>query len=218
VLWVAYAYNGLDGYAYVFPKTAHVNVGIGCLLSHFDREVDAAPYALQERFVSTLVERGVLHGRSDRHCFTPFLIPVGGPLPRAWSGRVLFAGDAGGFVNAITAEGIYYAMASGELAGRAIAAHRHLGPDPAGRAYERAWRSEFGAELSDAVLIQRHAFANHSRVRDAIRTVATSGGVRDAILRYVQGAVTYRSLRRRLLLRFPLTIWRMARQRAAAAL
>jgi geranylgeranyl reductase family protein len=218
VLWVAYAYNGLDGYAYVFPKTAHVNVGIGCLLSHFDREVDAAPYALQERFVSTLVERGVLHGRSDRHCFTPFLIPVGGPLPRAWSGRVLFAGDAGGFVNAITAEGIYYAMASGELAGRAIAAHRHLGPDPAGRAYERAWRSEFGAELSDAVLIQRHAFANHSRVRDAIRTVATSAGVRDAILRYVQGAVTYRSLRRRLFLRFPLTIWRMARQRAAAAL
>ncbi len=38
VLWVAYAYNGLDGYAYVFPKTAHVNVGIGCLLSHFDQQ------------------------------------------------------------------------------------------------------------------------------------------------------------------------------------
>ncbi len=64
----------------------------------------------------------MLHGRSDRQCFTPFLIPVGGPLPRAWHGRILFAGDAGGFVNAITAEGIYYAMASGELAGRAIAA------------------------------------------------------------------------------------------------
>ncbi len=35
VLWVAYAYQGLDGYAYIFPKTHHVNVGIGCLLSHF---------------------------------------------------------------------------------------------------------------------------------------------------------------------------------------
>jgi geranylgeranyl reductase family protein len=219
VLWVAYAYNGLDGYAYVFPKTAHVNVGIGCLLSHFDREVDAAPYALQERFVSSLVERGVLQGRSDRRCFTPFLIPVGGPLPRTWLGRVMFAGDAGGFVNAVTAEGIYYAMASGELAGRAIAVHRDRGPDAAGRAYEHAWRSEFGAELSDSVLIQRHAFANHARVRDAITTVASSKGVRDAILGYVQGTVTYRSLRRRLLLRFPLTIWRVARRpRAAAAL
>ena len=36
-------------------------------------------------------------------------------------GRVLVAGDAGGFVNAYTAEGIYYAMVSGDLAARAIA-------------------------------------------------------------------------------------------------
>ena len=220
VLWVAYAYNGLDGYAYVFPKTAHVNVGIGCLLSHFDQQVDAAPYALQEHFVSSLTERGVLHGRSDRQCFTPFLIPVGGPLPRAWHGRVLFAGDAGGFVNAITAEGIYYAMASGELAGRALAVHRkHRSPDAVGRAYEHAWRAEFGAELADAVLIQRHAFASHARVRDAIAAVASMRGVSNAILEYFQGRLSYRSLRRRLLLRFPLTLWRMARQhRAAAAL
>src|SRR5262245_945778 len=219
VLWVAYAYNGLDGYAYVFPKTAHVNVGIGCLLSHFDREVGDAPYALQDRFVSSLVERGVLDGRPDRRCFTPFLTPVGGSLPRTWSGRVIIAGDTGEFRNAVTAEGIYSAMASGELAGRALAEHRDLGPEAVGRAYEQAWRSEFGAELSDAVLIQRHAFANHARVREAIATVASSTGVRDAILRYVQGTLTYGSLRRRLLLRFPLTIWRMARrQRAAAAL
>jgi geranylgeranyl reductase family protein len=220
VLWVAYAYNGLDGYAYVFPKTAHVNVGIGCLLSHFDQEVDASPYALQEHFVSSLTERGVLHGRSDRQCFTPFLIPVGGPLPRAWHGRILFAGDAGGFVNAITAEGIYYAMASGELAGHAVAArHAQGAPNVAGLAYERAWRTEFGAELADAVLIQRHAFASHARVREAIAGVASMRGVSDAILQYFQGKLSYRSLRRRLLLRFPLTLWRMARQhRAAAAL
>jgi geranylgeranyl reductase family protein len=218
VLWVAYAYNGLDGYAYVFPKTAHVNVGIGCLLSHFDEHVDTPPYALQEQFVSSLTERGVLQGRSDRQCFTPFLIPVGGPLPRAWHGRILFAGDAGGFVNAITAEGIYYAMASGELAGRALAAnHGRQAPSAAGRAYERAWRSEFGAELADALLIQRHAFGSHARVRNAIAAVASMQGVSDAILKYFQGKRSYRSLRRRLLLRFPLTLWRMAREHRAAA-
>jgi len=218
VLWVAYAYNGLDGYAYVFPKTAHVNVGIGCLLSHFDQQVETAPYALQEQFVSSLTERGVLHGRSDRQSFTPFLIPVGGPLPRAWHGRILFAGDAGGFVNAITAEGIYYAMASGELAGRALAAHHgRQAPNAVGHAYEHAWRSEFGAELADAVLIQRHAFGSHTRVRDAIAAVASMRGVSGAILKYFQGTLSYRSLRRRLLLRFPLTLWRMARQHRAAA-
>jgi flavin-dependent dehydrogenase len=98
VLWVAYAYNGLDGYAYVFPKTKHVNVGIGCLLSHFDDQVTARPYELQSSFVSSLVDRDVLHGASDRGSFTPFLIPVGGPHSRAPQGPVRVARDAGGVV------------------------------------------------------------------------------------------------------------------------
>jgi geranylgeranyl reductase family protein len=120
VLWMAYAHGGLDGYAYIFPKVRHVNVGIGCVLAHFDAHVETRPYDLQRAFVSSLVERGVLEGHSDPSTFTPFLIPVGGPLPRGAYGRVLFAGDAGGFVHAITAEGIYYAMVTGDLAARAI--------------------------------------------------------------------------------------------------
>ena len=61
---------------------------------------------------------------------------------------MLFAGDAGGFVNGITAEGIYYAMVSGDLAARAL-----LGAGPS--AYERLWTREIGGELRDAVLVQR---------------------------------------------------------------
>ncbi len=231
VLWVAYAYGGLDGYAYVFPKAHHVNVGIGCLLSHFDREVTDAPYTLQEAFVRSLVGRNVLAGRSDRTCFTPFLIPVGGPLPRAVEGRVLFTGDAGGFVNAITAEGLYYAMVSGELAASAIVAAGRGGarggsgleltyvnsrPDPAGVQFERAWRAEIGAELSDAVLVQRHLFSSHARVRHAIAAARTMPGVTRPILQYFQGAMSYRALRRRLLMKCPLTLWRMARDQRAA--
>jgi hypothetical protein len=37
------------------------------------------------------------------------------------------------------------------------------------------------------------------------------------MLQYFPGKLSYRSLRRRLLLRFPLTLWRMARQHRAAA-
>jgi geranylgeranyl reductase family protein len=212
VLWVAYAYQGLDGYAYVFPKTRHVNVGIGCLLSHFDAHVTAAPYALQERFVSTMVDRGWLSGRSDRRSFTPFLIPVGGPLRRAWHGRVLFAGDAGGFVHAVTAEGIYYAMVTGELAAQAILATREA-PEGAGRAYERLWRREIGAELADAVLIQQYLFASHARVGRVVNGAAVAPAMTAAILAYVRGELPYSTLRRRMLVRFPLTVFRMARER-----
>ncbi len=69
-------------------------------------------------FVDELRRSGVVEGASARANFTPFLIPVGGPLRRPGRGRVLLAGDAGGFVNGFTAEGIYYAMVSGELAAR----------------------------------------------------------------------------------------------------
>ena len=210
VLWVAYAYNGLDGYAYVFPKVRHVNVGIGCLLAHFKGEVPERPYELQRQFVHSLVGAGVLHGESDRRHFTPFLIPVGGPLRRAHAGRVLFAGDAGGFVNAITAEGIYYAMVAGELAGQALARARGGGVRSVGRAYDRAWRSEIGVELSDAVRVQRFLFHSHPRVAGAIRAAASRRWLVDLILKYVRGDMGYHALRRRLLLRFPLAIWQMA--------
>jgi geranylgeranyl reductase family protein len=221
VLWIAYAHEGLDGYAYVFPKVHHVNVGIGCVLSHFDEAVDEAPYALQTQFVSSLVARGVLAGASDRRTFTPFLIPVGGPLPRAAHGRVLFAGDAGGFVHAITAEGIYYALASGELAGRAIAgAMAGAGADAAPRravdAYERAWRRELGPELRDAVLVQKYLFSSHARVANVIEGASASAALTALILDYFKGRVSYGTLRRRMMLRFPMTIVRLATQTAAS--
>lgn len=216
VLWVAYAYRGLDGYAYVFPKTAHVNVGIGCLLSHFKGEMPGRPYALQERFVASLAGAGVLSGRSDRRHFTPFLIPVSGPLQPAGRGPVLFAGDAGGFVNAITAEGIYYAMVSGELAGRAMAASQ--APGAAGRAYDQAWRGEIGAELADSVRVQRYLFGKHDRVNRAVRALAADDGLVEDILAYTRGDLSYRTLRRRVVMKFPMSALRLVRQRLSGFL
>jgi geranylgeranyl reductase family protein len=216
VLWVAYARDGLDGYAYVFPKARHVNVGIGCLLSHFDAHVEAHPYELQQDFVRSLVACDVLEGRSDRASFTPFLIPVGGPLRRTWAGRVLFAGDAGGFVNAITAEGIYYAMVSGELAAQAVAQARKGGrPDAIGRRYERLWRKELGSELRDATLLQRYLFSNHDRVARVVRGAAGMRWFTDMILAYTRGERSYATVRRTVLWRFPATALKLARERFA---
>ena len=214
VLWVAYAHEGLDGYAYIFPKTRHVNVGIGCLVSDYRADRPGRPYDLQARFVSSLVSRGALDGRSDRASFTPYLIPVGGPLARTWTDRVLFAGDAGGFVHAVTAEGIYYAMVSGELAGAAIAARRD---DPAavGLAYERAWRREIGAELSDAVRLQRLVFSRKARIGRGINALVERPALVRQLLNYVKGQMSYRTLRWRIIAGFPTTAWRL--RKAASA-
>src|SRR3982751_4296503 len=157
-LSVFYGYGGAHGYAYIFPKREHVNVGIGYVLPYFKERVDVTPYDLQQQFVGALRDRGVMDGASDRAHFTPFLIPIGGPLATTAQGRVLLAGDAGGFVNGFSAEGIYYAMVTGDLAAGAVLDARREGvvsPARARRAYVRAWRREIGAELRDSVIIQK---------------------------------------------------------------
>jgi geranylgeranyl reductase family protein len=208
-VWIAYAYNGLDGYSYIFPKTRHVNVGIGCLLSHFKGEMPGRPYDMQVGFVQSLVASGELEGRSDRQYFTPYLIPVGGPLAKTYRGRVLFIGDAGGFVNGFTAEGIYYAMISGELAGQAILESRGV-PAAAGPRYQKGWKREMGAELRDSVLIQRYLFGSHDRVNRVVRGGRELPWLTTAMVDYVAGKRSYAALRRDVLLRSPATAARLA--------
>jgi flavin-dependent dehydrogenase len=198
VLWVYYGYQRSHGYAYVFPKRDHVNVGIGYVLSYFRARVGEAPYDLQQRFVAELRGRGMLSGRSAREKFTPFLIPVGGPLGETGRGRVLLAGDAGGFVNGFTAEGIYYAMVSGELAARAVIDSGGR-TDGLARRYARAWRKEIGAELRDSVLVQRYLFADERRIRTVIDGARSRPDLAGAIVDYARGCLTYREARWKLL-------------------
>jgi geranylgeranyl reductase family protein len=212
-LSVFYGFGGAHGYAYIFPKVAHVNVGIGYLLSYFRERVDRAPYDLQREFVASLRERGMLHGESNRRFFTPFLIPVGGPLKRTAAGRVLQAGDAGGFVNGFSAEGIYYAMVTGELAADAVLAARdraRISPERARRHYVRAWRREIGAELRDSVLIQRYLFRTRARMDGVVAAANTRPEFSRWLVDYASGRLSYTDARRRMLVRFPRLLPKLA--------
>jgi geranylgeranyl reductase family protein len=214
-LWVSYGQGGTDGYAYIFPKRDHTNVGIGCLLSFFRERIEQTPYEMEQRFVSELHRRGLVEGLSNRDDFIPYHIPVGGPIHRTASGRVLVAGDAGGFVNAYTAEGIYYAMVTGDLAARAILADAAF-DDPrrgltAAERYEYSWRREIGGELRDSLLIQRYLFRDAARIDSVVRHADAYREVADLIVAYATGAVSYREARRRILLRFPRVAFRLVR-------
>lgn len=215
-LWVAYGYappgdepeNRSDdggpiaeGYAYIFPKRDHVNVGIGYVLGHYRSRVATPPYELQRGFIDHLRRRGVVEGHSVRQNFTPFLIPVGGPLGTPGRAGVLLAGDAGGFVNGFTAEGIYYAMVSGELAAKAV-----LDPGPRAGLVERYRRScgaEIGTELRDSVLLQRYLFSNRRRIGRIISGARSRGETTRRLLDYAVGRLPYRTLRRDIIRRSP---------------
>jgi len=231
-MWVAYGFdpgraprNGdkraAEGYAYVFPKKDHVNVGIGYVLSHFREAVGGAPYDLQRGIVDYLRRRELVEGDSVRENFTPYAIPVGGPLRRPGRGPVLLAGDAGGFVNGVTAEGIYYAMVTGELAARTIIETGRTAVASLAARYRRACDHEIGAELRDAVLLQRYLFADRRRIAHVISGARTDPATTRKVLDFAVGRLTYRQLRRGLLMRSPLLagqlLWERLRTMLASA-
>jgi geranylgeranyl reductase family protein len=216
-LWVSYAHQpshgsgsrpiaAPEGYAYIFPKRDHVNIGIGYILSYYREALEDSPYDLQRSFIEDLRQRRIVEGASVRENFTPFLIPVGGPLRAPARDRVLLAGDAGGFVNGFTAEGIYYAMVSGELAADAVLADD---PRPVADRYCRMVNDEMGDELRDSVLLQRYLFADRRRIEAVIAGADGSRALTQLVLDFAMGRMNYRTLRRRMLTRSPLLAARL---------
>jgi flavin-dependent dehydrogenase len=124
-------------------------------------------------------------------------------LARTYADRVLLAGDAGGFVNALTAEGIYYAMVTGELAARAAIDAIHAGNFASARlrGYEQAWKQEIGDELGHSVRLQKLLLADPARIDRVVRAASRHPALADLLARYATGALTHAQFKRSMLFR-----------------
>lgn len=203
-IYVAYGYKGWPGYGYVFPKRDCVDFGVGFLLPFFKRTLTGKPYAHHARFLEEVAGRGIVRGRSNPENFKAYRLPLGGPLARTYADGALVCGDAGGFVNAYTGEGIYYAMVTGRHAGEVAADAVAAGDASAGRlaAYEARWRAEIGDELVDSVRIQRRLFANPGLADAVIRAAALDARLCRLFALVALGEASLRRHRRELAWRF----------------
>jgi flavin-dependent dehydrogenase len=104
-------FNFIDaGYAWVFPKRDHISVGI---LTMRRRSSD-----LRAKLECYLRSVGIGQVQKiERH---GYLIPVAPRREKLARGRLLLAGDAAGLVDPVMAEGISYAILSGQLAATAL--------------------------------------------------------------------------------------------------
>jgi geranylgeranyl reductase family protein len=213
-MYVYYGYQGQYGYSYVFPKVSHVNLGLGCKLDHYLAGMRGEQYSHHRGFVDRLITNGLLTGASNRANFRAFPLPISGPLPRTYCDRTLVCGDAGGFVNAFTAEGIYYAMVTGELAAR-TAVNAIRAKDTSSNQlshYEQAWKKEIGQDLSKSVAIQRLLLADLGRVDRIVKAAARNPALAALLARYATGALPYSQFKRALFLRaMPLYVREKAR-------
>jgi geranylgeranyl reductase family protein len=202
-IYIYYRLRSHYGYGYVFPKTSHLNVGVGFKLDYYLSNLRGEHYAHHQAFVDHLKSKQLLVGQSNRANFRAFPLPISGPLSRTYADRVLLAGDAGGFVNALTAEGIYYAMVSGELAARAAINAIHAGDFGSARlrGYEAAWKREIGDELAHSVRLQKLLLADPTRIDRIVRAASRHAALANLLARYATGAMSHVQFRRSLLRR-----------------
>lgn len=161
--WPAYAWSFADG-------LGGANVGFGMLLPSLRAQEAGGRAVLHGRLAGLLP--GVTAERLVSHH-----LPLSTSRPRQPNGRVLIAGDAISLINPLTGEGIYYALASGRLAGRAAVSG--LG-DP-GAAYRSALRRELGRHLRHTTALAR--VTNRPGVVDAgVAAALRSRPVFDALV------------------------------------
>ena len=202
-MYVHYGIDSTYGYGYVFPKCDHVNLGVGYLLSYFRDHIHSKPWDDHEKFIQRLREDGVINGISLRENFHASLLPVAGPLRRLSTNRIVLVGDAGGFVNGFTAEGIYYAMVSGEHAGitvREVLSEKV--PNARGlRSYDERCLKEVGDELRRSVSIQEMLLADPTRIDKIVALARQNPAVRQLVTQFAVGALSYIRFRRQVMLR-----------------
>lgn len=161
-------------YAWSFDRgDGLANIGYGESLS------DSQPTRRELLAQLELLLPGAAEGATD---WRAHHLPLAVPFWRAGEGRVLLAGDAAGLVNPMTGEGIYYAVATGLLAGKAAAEAIRL--DDFARLvprYRRASRALLGKHFRHTALSAR--LCRSGKVLDAgIRAAAADQRVFDDLV------------------------------------
>ena len=194
----------LAGYIWLFPRTDHISYGIATGYRA------ATPAQLKARLLEYLKTQDApvaaelaasKQPSTPRAQFYAHTLPALGVA--RWdelkvsdaAGRWALIGDAAGFVDPITGEGIYYALKSAELLARALTTRMED--------YEPLWRDSFGSELRRAAELEERfyhgTFAGQPLIERMVQFAQRHRGVRNVLKDLVAGEQGYVGLKTRLL-------------------
>ena len=143
----------LEGYIWIFPRCGHLSVGI-C--------GKGEPAALLRRRLERFLEERGISWRDGQ--FYAHMLPS--LAPGAWgNNRVagegwMAVGDAGGLVDPITGEGLYYAVRSADLAAEVLV-RDECRPAEAHAIYRRRLQEDFVDDLAFGSRLAQRVFRGH---------------------------------------------------------
>ena len=164
---------GWVGYAWSFPRPDHISFGIATTQDAFKHEpLDDLLWQFMIGYYQQCDGGKVKFWQSDsdtperariqahlRDTAERYAARIPGLAAKTWDSRKTcgddwaLLGDAAGFADPVTGEGIYYALRSAELF-----AESYLSGAPL--SYENLWRSNFGAELRRAAQMRPRFYGN----------------------------------------------------------
>lgn len=211
---------GWAGYAWAFPRLDHISFGIATAQDAFDHQTldrmlwdfmigyyrrrsdkKSPLWSTRKARRDENLEREIeekLRASANRYAARiPGLKPETFRRRRAGGEDWALLGDAAGFADPVTGEGIYYALRSAELFAEAYL--RQCPED-----YEEMWRADFGRELCRASEMRRRFYGNFwgAPFTDRMITFARAhGGIRRTLCELVAGDQGYVNLKRMLVRR-----------------
>jgi len=163
---------GWVGYAWAFPRPDHISFGIATTQDAFDHEpLDDLLWRFMVGYYQQCegAEVDFWHGEQNsevtriqqhlRSTAERYAARIPGLSVKTWDSRKAsgenwaLLGDAAGFADPVTGEGIYYALRSAELF-----AESYFKEVPS--SYEERWREDFGGELRRASQMRRRFYGN----------------------------------------------------------
>lgn len=204
-------FEDFEGYAWAFPRPAHLSVGI-CGKVGEDRMA-----GLRDRLHGFMRRFGYTceGARIYSHLLPALSVDTWAGLRLAGPGWAL-AGDAGGLVDPVTGEGIYYAMRSGELLAQSLV-------EELPELYQERVHEEFGKFLALGARLA-HTFYHGEFLGGAVPTRMVEFGSRsrkflDVIQDMVEGSESYLRLAGKFYVGLAAALWDIGplRQRFASA-
>jgi flavin-dependent dehydrogenase len=141
-------FKSVSGYGWVFPKKKHLNIGFGIIQVSKNQHQKLNILECYKDYITLLKEKDLI----PQNLKDP---PIKGgallthPLEKTYGNRLLLVGDAAGFINPLSGEGIYYAMASGQIAAETIAEtlEKRQTTEEFLAKYQTRWQQDFGKDI-----------------------------------------------------------------------
>lgn len=137
------------GYGWVFPKKEHLNIGV----TEFQHTINPLNSKKNIKntynsYIKILKEQKIIPENLKVGKIRGAALPTH-PLEKTYSNRLILCGDAAGFANPVSGEGIYHAMVSGEIAAEVVkkALEKNDASEGFLSRYQKFWYKEFGKDL-----------------------------------------------------------------------